>query len=220
MNDRILYKQKTFRDSILEGVDLAGKQILKTSASSTKAVKNGPVGLLAVNVDETLNVFVKESDGSKFVRFLPLANRIVDLIMKFRTNEKEYGNFWKTVDITKIKNLGIAFGFMTGTAVMTSMTRIFLGQAHENLVKNTEITDEAKKLCMSYVNDAITLVMMGLTSKLDKEYKVSKSERRFFSAVLTNSEWTEQAQKDAVEALKQNGIEEAPVQEAEVKISE
>lgn len=182
-NQQLEYKQKQFEEFIRKGLQASSKRILKVSADCAKHIKNSPVEALATNVDQTINTFIKDqSDG--LLRFNMMSEPLVQLVVS------ERGKLITKIDsIKKIEQHGKAFGFMIGISVLTSVIKIFLLQAGDNLKNNEEMSEDAKRVCIEYINDVFTIVLKILSDELDTNYKVAKRERVFFAELLRNNDW-------------------------------
>lgn len=179
------YKKAQFEKAIREGLSASSSLILKTSAKCALQVKDAPIGELAVNVDETLNTFVTDKSENDLMRFSLMADGIVNLIVKERSQK-----FDVTYSANKVRKLGEAFGFMTGMAVLTTVVKVFLLQATGNLKDREDLSEDAKSMCVNYINDVFTVILMTLSSELDSTYKTSKKERIFFSNLLSENDWS------------------------------
>lgn len=198
MNDVKNKKQQlrieAFEKAVRDGVKDAGDLIVKTSSKCAKQVKDSPIGGVAANVDNTLKVFVKDKGDGVLMRLSLMSEPIVKLIVESRPK-----TFSTLDDTKKIQKLGKAFGLMTGMAVLTSVIKVFLNQAANRLNENKEITDDDRRICFSYVNDAFSVVLMTLSSALDGAYKTPRKERIFFADILANNEWGDFFKSDSVE---------------------
>lgn len=203
--DRLQVKQKTFEEALKRGVGKASKEILKISARSAKAVAAGPVAQLAVNLDDVLKVFITEIGDGTYMRYQSMAEHITSLIVKYKCSKfitakdgektKQVANpeadFLKLAETKKLNELGESFGYMSGLAVMSSMTGVFTKQAEEKLSAREDLSEDAKLMCLSYLHDVFTIILTLMSQALDTTYKIQKSERRFFSSILRNNEWAE-----------------------------
>lgn len=182
-------KKKEFRKNIFisalkTGLNQSGVLISKVSTKTCKAVQGGPVEELARNVDNTIQTFVKEAGDGSLMRFEPMAQRILDLLI-----EQRYPKFSLLDGHQKIQKMGIAYGYMAGTAVLTTCTNIFIQQGRERLAEREDLNDEAKKICLSYINDAFTVILMELSKNLDSKFKMTKRDRQLFAGILSSNEW-------------------------------
>lgn len=177
---------KLFEASVRDGLREAGTLIVKTSAKCAKQVKHTAICDLATNVEETLKVFVADQSGEASLRLLVLAEPIINTIIADRA-----GKFTQTDDAKKVSRMGRAFGFMSGMAVLTSVIKVFLGQADSKLHENQELSQDAKQVCFAYISDVFTAILMALSSKLESTYRTSRKERAFFAEVLANNDWNQ-----------------------------
>jgi hypothetical protein len=178
------HQLENFKSAIVKGVAESKAIILKTSANCAKNVKDSPVGNLAVNVDDTIKVFVKDDSDGTLLRFNLLATPLIDIVVTERSK-----TFSKIDDHKKLNKLGLAFGVMIGTAALTSVIKIFVNQAVSKLNENQEISNEEKRTCLSYINDVFSIILMTLSSSMESDYNISKRERAFFAELLWKNDW-------------------------------
>lgn len=180
-----------FEAAVRSGLDEAGRLIVSTSSRCLKKLKGSPIEPLAVNVHTTLKVFVQQEGDGVLMRFGPMAEHIVRIVVEERPK-----TFCSTDNAKKIAKMGKSFGFMAGMAVLTSVIKLFLNQASVKLQEKEELSPEAKRTCLSYINDVFGVILMTLSSVLDGQYRTTKRERIFFSDVLANNDWSTLFKRD------------------------
>jgi hypothetical protein len=175
---------QALRDSISKGIEKSKSIIIKTSANCAKSVQDSPVGGLAVNVDDTIKVFVTDNSDNSLLRFDTLAHPLINIVVDERS--KTFSN----VDShKKVTRLGTAFGLMIGTTALTSVIKIFVNQAATRLEENKEITADEKRTCFSYINDVFSVILMTLNAALENDFRISKREKAFFAELLWKNDW-------------------------------
>lgn len=178
------FKSDLFTSSLNTGLDSSAKEILKVSAKTCKAVQGGPVEELARNVDNTIETFILDKGDGSLMRFYPMASRIIELLIQDRLPK-----FLSIDSHQKISKLGTAYGYMAGTAVLTTCTNVFIQQGRERLASREDLDDKAKQICLQYINDAFTIILMELSKNLDGKYKLNKRDRLIFANILASNEW-------------------------------
>lgn len=175
-----------FERALRQGLDEAAKTILKTSKQCAKEMKGSGVEKLANNVLNTLEIFVTEKKDASFVRYQTIAEPLIVRLVEERS---------KTLSLVdsapKITKQGRAFGFMSGMSSLTSVIKIFTTQAASKLSENQEMTEDNKRVCLSFINDVFGVILMSLSTTLDNEHIITKRDRAFFADILSSNEWNQ-----------------------------
>lgn len=173
---------RTFEQSLSDGVSEAGNIILRLSARAVREVRKSPVSELAAKLDKTIQVFIHDP-SDKTMRFSAMAAPMVNKVLHHRG--KTFSSLEKGQRLIKV---GKSFGYMIGMAVLTTVVGVFASSGSENIQAREDLSDDAKRLCVDYIHDALGYIMMNMSSILDKDFRVTPQDRELFSRILLELE--------------------------------
>jgi hypothetical protein len=171
-------QERTFEQALTEGVSEAGTLILRLSARAVREVRKSPVAELAAKLDKTLQVFIHDP-SDKSMRFSAMATPMVQKVLARRGTT--FSSLEKGHRLIKI---GKSFGYMIGMSVLTSVIGVFASSGGENIQARQDLSDEAKRLCIDYIHDALGYILMNMSATLDHDFRVSPKDRELFSQIL------------------------------------
>lgn len=195
-------QKKIFATSLHEGVAEARALILHTSGRVTRKVSGGPVAELGQRLHYAIQMFVLD-ESPRGMRFQAMAAPMITKVLIHRGS-----NFLNIEKGQLLVKIGKSFGYMIGMAVYTSVIGIFATSGIEKIQERNDLSEDAKRLCVSYVHDALNYILMALGTELDHSFRVSSQDRDLFAKVLLEIE------EDEAERESSATSEEANVQPA------